>query len=86
MWGEALVRRTLGECALVEGLLTDAETHLTTSVALWDILRLPLPRARTLCSLAELRDRLGDEKGALALREEAGEVFTAHEAHEAQES
>ncbi|MER6156517.1 BTAD domain-containing putative transcriptional regulator [Streptomyces sp. NPDC001868] len=85
-WGEALVRRTLGECALTDGRLTDAETHLTTSVALWDILRLPLPRARTLRSLAELRDRLGDEKGALALREEAREVFTAYEAHEARES
>ncbi|WP_308114142.1 AfsR/SARP family transcriptional regulator [Streptomyces brasiliscabiei] len=84
-WGEALVRRTLGECALAEGALTEAERHLTESVALWDTLRLPLPRARTLRSLAELRDRLGDEKGALVLREEAGEVFTAYEAHEAGE-
>ncbi|UUU28374.1 tetratricopeptide repeat protein [Streptomyces sp. DSM 40750] len=85
-WGEALVRRTLGECALAEGQLTDAETHLTASVTLWETLRLPLPRARTLRTLAELRDRLGDERGAAALRAEAGEVFTAYEAHEARES
>ncbi|MDX3729546.1 AfsR/SARP family transcriptional regulator [Streptomyces caniscabiei] len=85
-WGEALVHRTLGECALAEGRLTEAEAHLTESVALWDILRLPLPRARTLRSLAELRDRLGDEKGADALREEAVEVFTAYEVHEAREA
>ncbi|QYX83498.1 tetratricopeptide repeat protein [Streptomyces akebiae] len=85
-WGEALLRRTLGECATAEGRFTEAEAHLTESVALWDILRLPLPRARTLRSLAELRDRLGDEKGARALWEEAVEVFTAYEVHEARES
>ncbi|MGW0841681.1 AfsR/SARP family transcriptional regulator [Streptomyces sp. NPDC002787] len=84
-WGEALVRRTLGECALVEGKLTEAETHLRASVALWEALRLPLPRARTLRSLAEVRDRLGDGQGAAALRAEAGEVFVAYEAHEARE-
>ncbi|MDX2600532.1 BTAD domain-containing putative transcriptional regulator [Streptomyces caniscabiei] len=84
-WGEALVRRTLGECALAEGRSTEAEAHLTEAVALWDILRLPLPRARTLRSLAELRDRLGDEKEADALREEAAVVFTAYEVHEARE-
>lgn len=84
-YGEALVHRTLGECALEDGRSTDAETHLTASVALWDTLRLPLPRARTLRSLAALRDSLGDGRAAATLRAEAREVFTVYEAREARE-
>ncbi len=85
-YGEALVHRTLGECALVAGELTDAETHLSASVTLWDALSLPLPRARTLRSLAALRDALGDKRDAAALRAEAGEVFVAYDAREAWEA
>ncbi|MFI1359515.1 AfsR/SARP family transcriptional regulator [Streptomyces sp. NPDC020898] len=85
-YGEALVHRTLGECALAAHELTDAETHLSASVALWGALDLPLPRARALRSLAALRDALGDEREAAALRAEAVGVFVAHEAREARES
>ncbi|WP_149824783.1 AfsR/SARP family transcriptional regulator [Streptomyces tailanensis] len=84
-YGEALVRHRLGECALAEGRSADAETHLTASVALWDTLRLALPRARALRTLAALRDSLGDSRTAAVLRAEAGEVFTAYEAREARE-
>lgn len=84
-YGEALVHRTLGECALAAGELADAETHLSASVTLWDTLSLPLPRARTLRSLATLREALGDEREARALRAEAGEVFGAYEARERNE-
>lgn len=85
-YGEALVLRTIGECALAAGELTDADTHLSASAALWGTLSLPLPRARTLRSLATLRAALGDEREAAALRAEAGGVFTAYEAREARES
>ncbi|WP_030619983.1 AfsR/SARP family transcriptional regulator [Streptomyces fulvoviolaceus] len=81
-FGEALTVRTLGECALADGRLGEAEDLLTTAVALWDVLGLRLPRARTLRDLAATREASGDTVGAAALRAEAMEVFVACAARE----
>ncbi|BBC36484.1 AfsR family transcriptional regulator [Streptomyces graminofaciens] len=81
-FGEALTMRTLGECALAEGRLEEADQRLVTSVALWDVLGLPLNRARALRNLSTVREALGDTAGAAALRAEAMEVFTLCEARE----
>ncbi|MGP4044716.1 AfsR/SARP family transcriptional regulator [Streptomyces sp. 2A115] len=84
-FGQALVLRTLGEWAMVEGELVSAEAHLRAAVELWDVLRLPLHRARTLRSLAAVRVAVGDVAAALVMRDEALEVFRAYEARERDE-
>ncbi|QYX80138.1 AfsR/SARP family transcriptional regulator [Streptomyces akebiae] len=84
-FGEALTLRTLGECALADDRLTDAEGLLTASASLWGVLALPLPRARALRNLSVVRAALGDRAGARALRAEAMAVFDACEARERHE-
>ncbi|MEI5520580.1 BTAD domain-containing putative transcriptional regulator [Streptomyces brasiliscabiei] len=84
-FGEALTLRTLGECALADGRPADAEGLLTVSAALWDVLALPLPRARALRNLSVVRAALGDRAGAQALRAEAMAVFDTCEARERDE-
>jgi tetratricopeptide (TPR) repeat protein len=81
-FGEALTLRTLGECAFAEGRAADADPLLTASAALWEVLALPLPRARALRNLSAVRAALGDPEGAAALRAEAMAVFEACEARE----
>ncbi|GAA3818114.1 BTAD domain-containing putative transcriptional regulator [Streptomyces phyllanthi] len=81
-FGETITLRTLGECALADGRLTEAEQQLKTAVVGWEELDLRLPRARALRDLATVREALGDEAGAAALRTEAMGMFTACEARE----
>ncbi|MET8684456.1 BTAD domain-containing putative transcriptional regulator [Streptomyces sp. NPDC004732] len=84
-FGEALTLRTLGECELADGRIAAAEVRLTRAAALWDVLDLPLARARTLRDLAAAREAAGKRADALALRAEARDVFTAYEARERHE-
>lgn len=76
-FGQALVLRTLGELHLAQGRPHDARDHLERALRWWEALSLPLFRARTLRSLAEL----GDE----AAWDEALAVFQQHGAREARE-
>lgn len=84
-FGEGLMLRTLGEHALAEDRPAAAAQRLTAAVAVWDLLDLPLPRARTLRDLATARDAVGDREGAAALRAEALAVFEECEARERRE-
>ncbi|MEU6819283.1 BTAD domain-containing putative transcriptional regulator [Streptomyces atriruber] len=84
-FGEALALRTLGECELADGRIAAAERRLTRAAALWEVLDLPLARARTLRDLAAAREAAGERADALALRTEARDVFTAYEARERHE-
>lgn len=76
-FGEALVLRTLGELALAEGRLGVAEERLTDSLGRWEVMALPVFRARTLRDLAELHARRGDDAAAGAAREDAMATFRA---------
>ncbi len=76
-FGEALVLRTLGELALAQGRLEAAEERLTDSLGRWEVMALPVFRARTLRDLAELHARRGDDVAAQAARQDAMATFSA---------
>lgn len=75
-FGEALVRRTLGEWRLAAGDLAGARTVLTDLMPVWNELSLPLWRARSLRDLGAVHARLGDVEGADRSWREAAGVFT----------
>ncbi|WP_329056902.1 NB-ARC domain-containing protein [Amycolatopsis sp. NBC_01488] len=84
-FGQALQLRTLGELALAEGRLTDAEDYLRLSVRWWDALGLPLWRARSLRDLVTTLAARGDTADASATWSEALAIFRRHGSREATE-
>ncbi|MFE3033949.1 BTAD domain-containing putative transcriptional regulator [Streptomyces canus] len=84
-FGEALVLRTLGEWRLAAGDPGSARDPLERSLSLWEALRLPLWRARTLWNLAEVWETTGDKNAASAARTEAMRFFRESGAREARE-
>ncbi|MFF8828483.1 BTAD domain-containing putative transcriptional regulator [Streptomyces sp. NPDC015131] len=86
-FGEALVVRTLGEWYLAAGDRERAARELRRALDLWDVLRLPLWRARTLRDLATaLAGGGGPERAeARAAWEEALRVFDEYGSREAGE-
>jgi DNA-binding SARP family transcriptional activator len=81
-WGQAQTLRTLGEAHLAQRRWTEAERYLSESLRLWQILDLPLPRARTLMDLSRLRLATGDQDTADTLRAEAIDIFRLYAARE----
>ncbi|MGW6931473.1 BTAD domain-containing putative transcriptional regulator [Lentzea sp. NPDC054927] len=75
-FGEALVRRTLGEWRLAAGDHAGARIVLTEVLTSWNDLGLPLWRARTLRDLGAVHACLGDLAGADRLWDEAAGLFT----------
>jgi len=75
-FGEALVRRTLGEWRLAAGDHAGARVVLTDLLPVWNDLSLPLWRARTLRDLGAVHARLGDVEGADRSWDEAVGLFT----------
>jgi DNA-binding SARP family transcriptional activator/tetratricopeptide (TPR) repeat protein len=75
-FGEALVRRTLGEWRLAAGDHAGARVVLTEVLTSWQDLGLPLWRARTLRDLGAVHACLGDMAGADRLWDEAAGLFT----------
>lgn len=75
-FGEALVRRTLGEWRLAAGDHSGARIVLTEVLTSWNDLGLPLWRARTLRDLGAVHACLGDLAGADRLWDEAAGLFT----------
>ncbi|WP_241740789.1 BTAD domain-containing putative transcriptional regulator [Streptomyces sp. L2] len=88
-FGEALVLRTLGEAHLADGDPAGAREPLERALALWEELRLPLWRARTLWDMAQARAASGEEEeeeeAARGDRAEALAVFRALGCREAME-
>ncbi|MGK3944626.1 BTAD domain-containing putative transcriptional regulator [Streptomyces caeruleatus] len=84
-FGEALVLRTLGEWHLAAGDTGSARDPLERSLSLWEALRLPLWRARTLWDLARVWETAGDTDTATAARAEAMRVFRETGAREGRE-
>jgi DNA-binding SARP family transcriptional activator/tetratricopeptide (TPR) repeat protein len=74
-FGEALALRTLGELYLADGALDLAAGYFDQALSLWDDLKLPVFRARTLRDLAALHRRRGDLITADATLREALEIF-----------
>ncbi len=74
-WGEAMTLRTLGELRLAEGRTAEAASALGAALRLWQVLDLPLGRARTLRDLARLARGQGDDETARRRYAEAVEVF-----------
>jgi tetratricopeptide (TPR) repeat protein len=74
-FGEALALRTLGELYLADGALDLAARYLDQALLLWDELKLPVFRARTLRDLAALDRQRGDLTAADATLGEALELF-----------
>ena len=81
-WGEGITLRTLGELELAEGRLAEAEDELLAAQRIWQVLDLPLARARTLRDLSRLLGRRGDAAGADRLTGEAREIFRQYGARE----
>lgn len=84
-FGEALVLRTLGEWCLVSGDARSARGPLERALSLWETLRLPLWRARTLWDLAEVWEADGEAGAASGARAEVIGVFRELGAREARE-
>ncbi|GGU76288.1 AfsR/SARP family transcriptional regulator [Lentzea flava] len=74
-FGEALVRRTLGEWRLAAGDHRGAQVVLTEALASWSDLGLPLWRARTLRDLGAVHACRGDVSGADRCWGEAAGLF-----------
>jgi DNA-binding SARP family transcriptional activator/tetratricopeptide (TPR) repeat protein len=84
-FGQALVLRTCGEAELAAGRPEEACRFLGRALEWWDLLGLPLWRARTLRDLAQaqwLLSRFGDAEAA---RDEATAVFRRFGSREADE-
>ncbi|MEO3863125.1 BTAD domain-containing putative transcriptional regulator [Acrocarpospora sp. B8E8] len=81
-WGQALLRRTIGELHLAGGRLVEARTELAAAIALSDALGTPLPAARARRDLATVLDLAGDSGQAEVVREQAIEMFRRYEARE----
>jgi DNA-binding SARP family transcriptional activator/tetratricopeptide (TPR) repeat protein len=79
-YGEGLTLRTLGELHLAEGRLAEADTELAAANRLWDVLDLPLARARTLRDLARVRRAAGGDPDPLYT--EAAEIARLYGARE----
>ncbi|MFF1303776.1 tetratricopeptide repeat protein [Streptomyces sp. NPDC058307] len=84
-FGEALVLRTLGEWQLAAGDAGSARDPLERALSLWEALRLPLWRARTLWDLAQVWETAGETGAAAGARAEAMRVFRESGAREARE-
>ncbi|MFJ4205106.1 AfsR/SARP family transcriptional regulator [Streptomyces sviceus] len=84
-FGEALVLRTLGEWRLAAGDPGGARDPLERALSLWEALRLPLWRARTLWNLAEVWEAAGETDAASGARAEAMRFFRESGAREARE-
>ncbi|MFJ9153918.1 AfsR/SARP family transcriptional regulator [Streptomyces sp. NPDC102270] len=84
-FGEALVLRTLGEWQLAAGDAGSARDPLERALSLWEALRLPLWRARTLWDLARVWEADGEADAAAGARAEALRVFRESGAREARE-
>ncbi|MGW4524068.1 BTAD domain-containing putative transcriptional regulator [Amycolatopsis sp. NPDC004378] len=84
-FGQALQLRTLGELALAEGQLADAEEFLRLSVRWWEALALPLWRARSLRDLASTLAEQGNTAEATIAWSEALAVFRRLGSREATE-
>ncbi|WP_199441998.1 AfsR/SARP family transcriptional regulator [Umezawaea beigongshangensis] len=84
-FGQALMRRTLGELELAAGNPGEASRHLEHAVQWWNALSLPVWRARTLRDLASAHDALGDAASARATWDEALAIFHLHGSREATE-
>ncbi|KJK41908.1 hypothetical protein UK23_39765 [Lentzea aerocolonigenes] len=84
-FGEALVRRTLGELELAAGRCTEAIGHLRQALDWWESLNLTLWRARTLRDLAAALAALGETGEAEAAHQEAHRLFVLHDSREARE-
>ncbi|MFF7172613.1 AfsR/SARP family transcriptional regulator [Streptomyces pseudovenezuelae] len=85
-FGEALVLRTLGEWQLAAGDAASARDPLERALSLWEALRLPLWRARTLWNLAEVWEATGERDAASGARAEATRFFRESGAREAREA
>jgi len=75
-FGEALMRRTMGEWRLASGDYPGARIVLTEVMTTWADLGLPLWRARTLRDLGAVHARMGDYASADRCWEEASALFT----------
>ncbi|MEU0878310.1 BTAD domain-containing putative transcriptional regulator [Lentzea sp. NPDC005914] len=84
-FGEALVRRTLGELELAAGRFTEAIGHLRQALDWWESLNLTLWRARTLRDLATALAGRGAAAEADATHLEAQRLFMHHGSREAGE-
>jgi DNA-binding SARP family transcriptional activator len=84
-FGQALMRRTLGELELAAGNPAEALRHLEHAVQWWNALSLPVWRARTLRDLASAHEALGDAASAGAAWDEALAIFRTHGSREATE-
>ncbi|MET7687330.1 BTAD domain-containing putative transcriptional regulator [Streptomyces sp. NPDC005483] len=84
-FGEALVLRTLGEWHLAAGDAGSARDPLERALSLWEALRLPLWRARTLWDLARVWETTGEPGAAAGARAEAMRVFRESGAREARD-
>ncbi len=74
-FGEALMRRTMGEWRLASGDYPGARIVLTEVMTTWADLGLPLWRARTLRDLGAVHARMGDYASADRCWEEASALF-----------
>ncbi|TWP50561.1 tetratricopeptide repeat protein [Lentzea tibetensis] len=83
-FGEALVRRTLGELELASGRFTEAIGHLRQALDWWESLNLTLWRARTLRDLAVALAAQGASAEAEATHQEAHRC-QPNDAHRADE-
>jgi DNA-binding SARP family transcriptional activator len=81
-FGEALALRTLGELYLADGALDLAGRYLDQALWLWDELKLPVFRARTLRDLAALHRHRGDLIAADVTLREALEIFGLYSSRE----
>jgi DNA-binding SARP family transcriptional activator/tetratricopeptide (TPR) repeat protein len=81
-WGEGLALRTLGELHLAAGRLDEAARSLDAALAVWDVLALPLWRARTLRDVADVCAARGEPGAARRVRADALAIFQAHGARE----
>ncbi|MEU9167402.1 BTAD domain-containing putative transcriptional regulator [Streptomyces sp. NPDC048420] len=84
-FGEALVSRTLGEWYLAAGDAVAARESLERALGGWEVLGLPLWRARTLWDLAEVFEAEALSSVASGARAEAMGVFRELGAREARE-
>jgi DNA-binding SARP family transcriptional activator len=84
-FGVALVLRTLGECHLATGDMDGAREPLERALADWEVLRLPVWRARTAWDLAQVWSADGREEAARSARAEALAVFRELDSREARE-
>jgi DNA-binding SARP family transcriptional activator len=84
-FGEALITRTIGELHLVTGDHAAAADALRSALRQWDVLALPLWRARTLRDLGRVHAARGDQVAADEAWAEAAATFARVGSHEAAE-